>query len=247
MLYLDITNANFMQKLTQLQKLNTFYNIVQRNFGYHLKKYNYHSYKDFQLASNLIIENIQYSALQRYLPVHELDITNEAQVREFFKNPDNLEKLKDAFAYIAKNNDKVDNIGYHKVYNDNFDFIGNAGFIIHKAENGKASYIERGIHLDEKTRNSQDGKSKKQGSQIMRLVVENLEQNLDKLDMNGTMLSSILKSNTRSQNFTLKHKLNMGTPTSEDDLTYKWEQPIKSFVTRMSEIKKSLDNDIRKI
>lgn len=246
MLYLDITNTNFMQKLTQLQKLNTFYNIVQRNFGYHLKKYNYNSYKDFQLASHLIIENIQYSALQRYLPIHELDIANEEQVKEFFKNPDNFHKLQDAFAYIAKNNDKVENIGYHKVYNDNFDFVGNAGFIIHKVENGKASYIERGIHLDSKTRNSQDGKSRKQGSQVMKLVVENLEQNLDKIDMSGTMLSSILKTNTRSQNFTSKHQLNIGNPTSEDELTYKWEQPIKSFVERISEIKNSLEKDINR-
>jgi len=236
-----------MQKLTQLQKLNSFHKIIQRNFGYHLKKYDYNSYKDFQLASNLIIENIQYSALQRYLPIHELDITNEEEVKAFFNNPDNFEKLKDAFSYMAKNNDKVKNIGYHKVYNDDFEFIGNAGFIIHKAEDGKASHIERGIHLDGKTRNNQDGQSTKQGAQVMRLVVENLEQNLDKVDMEGTMLSSILKSNTRSQNFTLKHKLNVGNPTSEDDLTYKWEQPIKSFVSRISEIKESLEKDIRKI
>jgi hypothetical protein len=237
-----------MQKLTQLQKLNSFHKIIQRNFGYHLKKYDYNSYKDFQLASNLIVENIQYSALQRYLPIHELDITNEKQVREFFENPDNFQKLKSAFAYIAQNNNKVDGIGYHKVYNDDFEFIGNAGFIIHKInEDNKVSYMERGIHIDTKTRNAKDGKSKKQGSQIMHLVIENLEDNLDKVDMNGTLLSSILKSNTRSQNFTLKHKLNVGNPTSEDDLTYKWEQPIKSFVSRISEIKESLEKDIRKM
>lgn len=54
------------------------------------------------------------------------------------------------------------------------------------------------------------------------------------------------KNFDKNFSFTLKHQLNIGNPTSEDELTYKWEQPIKSFVARISEIKNSLEKDINR-
>ena len=106
--------------------------------------------------------------------------------------------------------------------------------------------MERGIHINSQIRNNDNGTSAKEGSKIMLLAIENLEQNLNEVDLDGTLLSSILKSNKRSQNFTLKHHLNIGEPTSQDELTYKWEQPIKSFVDRLPKIKDSLKKDIQR-
>ena len=76
---------------------------------------------------------------------------------------------------------------------------------------------------------------------LVDLCLDNFEQNIHNLDINGILLSSILKTNVRSQQFTLKNKLNIGEPTGEDELTYKWTQKIGDFAKRVPEIRKNFN------
>lgn len=231
-----------MQSLSKLQKINNNHmSVLKRNF-YKLVKYNPKSDEDFELCGKLTIKNIKFSALQKLLLLDEIDINNQEQIDNYFKKDGNFEKLRPAFQYMTEKNNEVEKIGYHKIIDtkNNNAFVGHAGFIILEAKDGIAKKIERGIHIDPEYRDNEIGSSKNQGKIIMNLCLDNLEQNLNEVDLEGTLLSSILKTNTRSQQFTLKNKLNVGNPTKEDELTYKWEQKIGDFVKRIPEIRNNL-------
>jgi hypothetical protein len=230
-----------MQNLNKLKNSNKMHFMaIQRHF-YKLVKYNPQSDEDFELCGKLTIKNIKYSALQKLLPLNEIDINNQEQIEEYFTKDGNLEKLRPAFEYMTGKNNEVEKIGYHKIIDtqNNNAFVGHAGFIILEAKDGIANKIERGIHIDPEYRDNKLGASTKQGSVVMNLCLDNLEQNTHEVNFNGTLLSSILKTNIRSQQFTLKNKLNIGKPTSEDELTYKWEQNNGTFINRIPEIRKN--------
>lgn len=232
-----------MQSLNKLTKINAIHlNISKRQF-YKLVKYNPQSDEDFELCGKLTIKNIKFSALQKLLPLDEIDINNQKQIEEYFIKDGNIEKLRPAFQYMTGKNNEVDKIGYHKIIDgsNNDAFVGHAGFIILEAKDGVANKIERGIHIDPEYRDNKVGASTKQGSVVMNLCLDNLEHNIHEVNLEGVLLSSILKTNIRSQQFTLKNKLNIGEPTGKDELTYKWTQKIGDFVNRIPEIRENFN------
>ena len=235
-----------MQTLNKLTKANKSHLSVSKKSFYKLVKYNPQSDEDFELCGKLTIKNIRFSALQKLLPLDEIDINNQEQIENYFLKDGNFEKLRPAFQYMTGKNNEVEKIGYHKVIDtqNNNAFVGHAGFIILEAKNGIATKIERGIHIDPDYRDSKSGVSEKQGRIVMNLCLDNLQENTDNLDLDGELLSSILKTNIRSQQFTLKNKLNIGEPTGQDELTYKWNQRIGDFVKRIPEIKKNFDRTV---
>lgn len=232
-----------MQTLNKLQKTNKIhFNVTKKHF-YKLIKYNPQSDEDFELCGKLTIKNIRFSALQKLLPLDEIDINDQTQINNYFLKDGNFEKLRSAFQYMTAKNNEVEKIGYHKVIDtkNNNAFVGHAGFIILETKNGIANKIERGIHIDPDYRDNKLGLSQKQGKIIMNLCLDNLEKNINEVNLDGMLLSSILKTNTRSQQFTLKNQLNIGNPTKEDELTYKWEQKIGDFTKRIPEIRKNFN------
>lgn len=235
----------------------SFLSSVKKGFSsnnpFKLIKYDYNSKEDYEIFKNVIIENLQYSSLQYSIPnLHnEVNINNIDALKVYFSQPDKEAYIKKAFQFVTNHWDKS-STGYCKIIDQETDKVaGNAGWILYNvSDNGVINDLERGIHLRKDYR-SEDNKtlnSKKigVGAKVMRLIIDNFEENKDKINPEGTLVSSILKNNTRSQAFTQKHLLNVGEPTREQNGCYKWEIKNKEFIERMPAIKERLDKTINR-
>jgi hypothetical protein len=231
----------------QLIHTKEFLNIVKNEFR--LQKYNPYCKQDYYLFRTLLLQNMQYSALQYMIPnmTKEVDVCDLQALQKYFNNPIKENYCLQAYQYITRNN-LATNIGYYKILNKQNIFIGNAGWIIHKVENQKASEVERGIHLNIINRSSDiaDKKQYGNGAKVMKLILANIEEHQESVDMEGKIISTILKTNTRSQRFTTKHKLNIGEPVLTQNNTYKWERKTKDFIAAIPEMQNELNKTIEK-
>lgn len=224
-----------------------FLNILKNEFR--LQKYNTHSIEDYKLFRQLLLQNMQYSALQYLIPNmnEEVDVCDLPALQKYFKCPVKDNYIYQAYKYVSNNN-IITNIGYYKILNKQNCFIGNGGWIVHSLKNKKAFEIEVGIHLDKLNRSS-DIKEKKQngnGAKALKIILSNLEDNTDCVDLEGKVITTILKTNKRSQAFTLKHKLNIGEPVETPNNTYKWERNTGEFIKSIPEMQNALNKTIEK-
>lgn len=224
-----------------------FLNILKKEFI--LRKYHPNSIEDYKLFRQLLLQNMQYSALQFLIPNmrEEVDVCDLPALQKYFKCPVKDNYTREAYKYVSNNN-LITNIGYYKILNKQNCFIGNGGWIVHSIKNKKAFEIERGIHLDQLNRSS-DVKNKKQngnGAKVMKLLLANLEDNQDCVDVKGKVISTIFKTNKRSQAFTIKHKLNIGEPVETLNNTYKWERNTGEFIKAIPEMQNALNETIAK-
>jgi hypothetical protein len=219
------------------------------NLDLELLKFNRESERDFQKFRGLIIENINYSALQFLIPNidKDLNLYDKKAVFKYFSCDTKNAYLLDAFKYVTQNHEKTD-LGYYKVLKGG-EFVGNAGWIVHNVSaQGKVDIIERGIHLNPSlcSDDSKDSRKPKPrvAARVMKEVCENLYKHREQLDLDGELRSTIIKSNDRSYAFTQKYKLNIGFPDSEENGNYKWTQKIGAFLDRVPEITHLLDRSI---
>jgi len=219
-----------------------------------LIKFNPYLKEDYLLFKNLMLENIQYSALQFMIPNlrQDIDLEDVSAVAKYFSDPEKEKYLQDAYKYVTNNHHKT-KLGYCKVLTEDGQFIGNAGWIMHDVkDDGTVEELERGIHLKKSYRSIDGTKGQlntsnpKTGAKVMKLVIDNLDDHKSSLNPDGKLVSSILESNKRSQAFTQRHKLNLGEPTKKLDGVYKWEQKIGTFTKRIPEIKNLLNETIKK-
>ena len=224
-----------------------FLNILKKQFR--LQKYNTHSIEDYKICKQLLLQNMQYSALQFLMPNmrEEVDVCDLQSLQKYFKCPTKDNYMREVYKYITHNNTITD-IGYYKIFNKQNCFIGNGGWIVHKLKNNKAFEIERGIHLDKLNRSSdiKDNKQNGNGAKVMKILLANLEDNKHCIDADGKIISTILKTNKRSQAFTLKHKLNIGEPVETPNNTYKWERNTGEFIKAIPEMQNALNETIAK-
>lgn len=215
-----------------------------------LVKFNQRSKGDYELFRGLIIDNMNFSALQFLIPNIRDDIpdlTDSEELRRYFDNINKDKYLRDAYNFVTQNHEKGA-LGYCKIMQDD-EFIGNTGWIMHDIdEKGIIHKLERGIHLKQELC-SLDGKPNtcfkpKTGALAMKQVIQQFEDNIESLDEDGQIFSSILKTNKRSQEFTKKYRLNVGDPVFEENGTLKWVQRIGDFASRTGEIKELLDEAI---
>ena len=224
-----------------------FLNILKNEFK--LQKYNTHSIEDYKLFRQLLLQNMQYSALQFLIPNmrEEVDVCDLQALHKYFKCPVKDNYIHQAYKYVSNNN-AITNIGYYKILNQNNAFIGNGGWIVHSVKHNKAFDIERGIHLDKLNRSSdiKDNKQNGNGAKVMKILLANLEDNQSCVDLEGKIISTIFKTNKRSQAFTLKHKLNIGEPVETPNNTYKWERNTSEFIKSIPEMQNALNKTIEK-
>jgi len=233
----------FTRSFSQLRKVPEF----------KLIKFDSKSKGDYELFRELIIENMEFSALQFLIPNLNDDIRDlrdKDEVRNYFDRFGKDKYLLDAYNFVTQHHD-IAPLGYKKILQNGI-FIGNTGWIMHEVnDDGVISKIERGIHLKQSlcSPNLSDKPSSivkpRLAARIMKVVVQDLEDNKDSLNPDGQIVSSILKTNKRSQAFTKKYRLNVGDPTYEEGNTYKWVQRIGDFVNRIPEINSLLDKSIK--
>ncbi len=235
----NIITKQFTRSFSQIRKLPEF----------KLIKFNAKSDSDYQLFRGLIIDNMEFSALQFFIPNIKDDIKSvqdSSEVRNYFNNPEKDKYLKDAYTFVTQNHE-TGVLGYKKVLQDGV-FVGNTGWIMHDVGlDGRINKIERGIHLKQDlcSANLSEKPSTvfkpRVAVQVMKQVVEDLISNKDLLNLDGELVSSVLKTNKRSQAFTKKYKLNIGEPNFEEAGALKWAQKIGDFVDRSPEILSLLD------
>ena len=217
-----------------------------------LIKFDAKSRGDYEKFRELIIENMEFSALQFLIPGIKddvRDLRDKEEVRTYFDDLDKDKYLRDAYAFVTQNHD-IGALGYKKILKDG-QFVGNTGWIMHEVEKGGLiRKIERGIHLKQDlcSANLSDRPGytfkPRLGARVIRQVVQELHDNKDHLDPDGQIVSSILKTNKRSQAFTKKYRLNVGDPVFEENGAYKWVQRIGDFTARTPEILSLLDETI---
>ena len=240
-----------MRLLRRTQPLLRYYSTIRDDSKFKLVKFDEQSKDDYLLFRKLIIDNMKFSALQFLIPnlKEEVDVNNSKALEEYFESPEKDRYISDAYKFVTNNHNKS-NLGYCKVLNKDDQFIGNSGWILHDVDDkGIVHKLERGIHLDQSlcSSDSASGYSgPKIGARVMRDVVTQLEDNQDKLNPNGQLISSILESNKRSQAFTQKYKLNVGEPVGSEGGALKLIQKIGDFTKRIPEIKSLLDESISK-
>lgn len=114
-----------------------------------LIKFDPKSKGDYELFRELIIENMEFSALQFLIPNLDDDIEDlrdKEEVGAYFDRFGKDKYLLDAYNFVTQNHEKGP-LGYKKVLQDG-QFVGNTGWIMHEInDQGKISKIERGIHL----------------------------------------------------------------------------------------------------
>ncbi len=224
-----------------------FLNILKNEFR--IQKYNTHSIEDYKLFRQLLLQNMQYSALQYLIPNmnEEVDVCDLPALQKYFKCHIKDAYIRQVYKHVSYNN-TMTNIGYYKILNKHNCFIGNGGWMVHTLKNNKAFEIERGIHLDILNRSS-DIKDKKQngnGAKVMKILLANLEDNQSCVDLEGKIISTIFKTNARSKAFTMKHKLNIGEPVEMPNNTYKWERNTSEFIKSIPEMQNALNETIAK-
>ena len=225
--------------------INTTLNFCKTHFT--LTKYKYKSNQDYVVFKELILENFEYSTLQYYIPnIDRIDVKDKVELYKFFSIPEYDKYIKDFYDIVSNNQQKTE-IGYYKATDSNNVFVGSVGWLIHDIKNAQINILERGIHLKKDFRSSDvlDKSTEKSNipCAIMRLAVENLTENQNELNKEGQLISSILKTNVRSQKFTKKYELNVGEP-KECGNVLRWESKISEFLDRSDKIKAKLDKDI---
>jgi len=217
-----------------------------------LVKLNPNCEEDKEFFANLTATNIAFSALRHFVPnmEKEVDINNIPAVQEYFMQADKRKYLFDAYRYVSKNNN-ICEFGYNKVINEHGKAIGVTGFMPHVIDkNGIVKQIERGNHFTPETRSNDTPSNSpvirpRYAAIGMKKALEQLFENRHKLDLDGELMSNILADNIRSQNFTLKHKLNIGEPKIENGIA-KWREKIGNFLNRKTDICEALNSTIRK-
>lgn len=236
-----------------LRQFTRSFSRLRKTPEFKLVKFDQNSKGDYELFRNLIIENIEFSALQFLIPnlKHEVDLKDQEQVKEYFEDLEKDAYLYDAYKYVTKNHYKGV-LGYKKILRGE-SFVGNTGWIMHDVDlDGKIHKIERGIHLKQDLCStnldldipSSSMKKPRYGATIMKEVVLDLERNVNHLNLDGDLVSSILETNTRSQRFTLKTLLNQGQPVLKENNAFKWQEKIGNFVDRIPKILEKLDQCI---
>lgn len=230
----------------QLTRAFSTYNQIR------LVKLNPDSQEDAEFFANLTATNIAFSALKNFVPNmdQEVDINNIKSVQQYFMQADKRKYLFDAYRYVSKNNN-ICKFGYNKVVNEHGEAIGVTGFMPHIIdENGIVKQIERGNHFTPETRSEDTPNNSpvirpRYAAIGMKKALEQLYDNRHILDPEGELMSNILADNIRSQNFTLKHKLNQGEPKIENGIA-KWREKIGNFINRKPIICEALENTIQK-
>jgi hypothetical protein len=237
-----IPTRQFTRAFSQLRKVPEF----------KLIKFDAKSKGDYEMFRELIIENMEFSALQFLIPnINDdiKDLRDKQEVSDYFDKFSRDKYLRDAYNFVTQNHD-MGPLGYKKIMREGV-FIGNTGWIMHEiGDTGLIKKIERGIHLKQDlcspdlSENPKTSFKPRLGARVIRQVVQELYDNKDSLDLDGQLISSILKTNKRSQAFTKRYRLNVGDPTFEEGETFKWTQRIGDFVSRTPEILGLLDKTI---
>jgi hypothetical protein len=212
---------------------------------FRLVQFDPNSEGDFRLFKGLMVDNIEFSALQFLIPnlKEELNLQDKRATKIYFDRPDKEEYIKNAYLFMTENNPRTP-LGYKKVLNRYGEFIGNSGFAVHELdEDGKAFVLERGTHLDQSLCSSPTS-SPRNGVKVFKLIHEDLLRHADSLNKEGIVESNILSENTRSVKSMFNNGLNVGEPINKKPNVDSWAYKVRDYLGRTPQIIDKLNQKI---